>query len=203
LNKAHRFSASFKEREYEISQGFQGGERWAFEEVAQEYFAYLVNFISQLLNDRDRALELAQEAFFLACRAHKQLNPKKGVTPWLFQIARNLAYKEFAKRKKQINTSLDEVMETNSIDMASEDRNPRDESELKEIWERVHLALKKVKPKYRDIIILRIMMGLPSEEVSGILNIPVPTVNTHTHRALKDLRRFCKQDGLREDEVFS
>ena len=51
-------------------------------------------------------------------------------------------------------------------------------------------------------LILRIIMGVPSEKVSQLLKIPVATVNTHTHRALKELRVICGQEGLHEDEVF-
>lgn len=190
-------------REYELSEGFQRGERWAFEAVARDYFAYLVNFITQLLHDRDRAMDLAQESFFLACRAHKQLDPKKGLSPWLFQIARNLAYKEFNRRKKMPSESLDEKMDDTGYEIPDTVMDPRQESMNQETWQRVHQAIDRIKPKYRDVLILRVIMGVPSEQVSRMLKLPVATVNTHTHRALKELRRLCQQEGIREDEVFS
>ena len=189
-------------QEREISAGFQRGERWAFEAAAREYFAHLLNFVAQLLGDRDRALELTQEAFFLACRAHKQVDALRPLGPWLFQIARNLAYKEFARRKKQPTAALDDEMVENDLKQLSSEDNPRVERTKGETMERVNRALNRLKPKYRDLLTLRLMQGMPSEKVAELMKIPVPTVNTRIHRALKQLRRFARLEGIREDEVF-
>lgn len=187
----------------ELSSGFHKGERWAFEAAAKAYFLSIVNFIHHLLMDRDRAIDLAQEAFFLACRAHKKVDPNRPLSPWIFQIARNLAYKEYNKRKKNPNVSLDEMMEETNTYEPTTDGNPRKESVKREVWQRLQHAMNRMKPKYRDILVLRLVQGLPSEQVSTMLQIPVSTVNTRTHRALRILRRFAHQEGIQEDEVFS
>lgn len=192
-----------KEREREICEGFRRGERWAFEAVAREYFAYLVNFIANLLRDRDRAVDLAQEAFYLACRAHAQLDPARGVGPWLFQIARNLAYKEYGRRKNRNDVSLDEAMEATNLEPESPYADPRRESVDVETQVRLERAIARLKPKYRDVLILRMMQSLPGERVSELLQIPLSTVNTRMHRALRQLRRYAQQEGIQEDEVFS
>lgn len=185
-----------------ISIGFQRGERWAFDAAAREYFTPLVNFIAHLLHDRDRALELAQEAFFLACRAHKKVDPQRPLAPWLYQIARNVAYKDYNKRKKNTVVSLDGIMENSEWTPLSDSPSPRRETVRKEVRERIDRAIKRMKPKYRDILILRVIQGLPSEHVSAMLDMPVSTVNTRTHRALQLLRRLAKQEGLQENELL-
>ncbi len=187
----------------EISEGFRRGERWAFDAVARKYFAYLVNFIANLLHDRDRAVELAQEAFFLACRAHARLDPKRDVSPWLFQIARNLAYKEYNKRQVQHYVSLEEVMDDSHVEPEADNADPRQESVKQELQQRVDRAIRRLKPKYRDVLILRMMQGLPGERAAEMLKIPLATVNTRLHRALKHLRYYAQQEGIQEDEVFS
>ncbi|MDX9754687.1 MAG: RNA polymerase sigma factor [bacterium] len=202
MNNGSKYPDTDPSREHEIDLGFQRGERWAFEAAAREYFAYLVNFITQLLGDRDRALELAQEAFFLACRAHKQLDPRQGLTPWLFQIARNLAYKEFNRRKKHNAVSLEETMEKTGMQIPSAWPDPRQEIHNQDVKKRIQRAVDRLHPKYRDILILRLIMGVPSERVSKMLNMPVSTINVRTHRALKNLRALCGEEGLNEDEVF-
>ncbi len=194
---------SKSQQKLDISEGFRRGERWAFDAVAREYFAYLVNFITNLLRDRDRAVELAQEAFFLACRSHKRLDPKRDVAPWLFQIARNLAYKEYSRRQKNTAVSLNYTMETTHIEPEAETINPREQFTNGELQTRLDRAIQRLKPKYRDVLILRMMQGLPGETVSEMLKIPIPTVNTRLHRALKHLRTYAQQEGIREDEVFS
>ncbi len=193
---------SQSQRQREISEGFHRGERWAFDAVAREYFAYIVNFITTLLRDRDRALELAQEAFFLACRAHQKLDPKRDVAPWMFQIARNLAYKEYNKRQNQLNISLDDTMEDSFFEPETKEHNPRQESSNRELQSRINRAILRLKPRYRDILILRMMQGVPGDKVAEMLKIPSATVNTRLHRALKHLRKYARQEGIMDDEVL-
>ena len=128
---------------------------------------------------------VAQESFFLACRAHRQYNPSKDLVPWLFQIARNIAYKEYNVRKSGNTVSLDETMQDSAYEPVANTPNPRQQVAEQEMWNRIHKALYRMKPKYRDVLILRLIQGLPSEQVASMLNLPVATVNTHTHRALK------------------
>ncbi|HQH73484.1 MAG TPA: sigma-70 family RNA polymerase sigma factor [bacterium] len=189
--------------EQEISAGFHRGERWAFDAAARAYFTPLTHFVTHLLRDRDRAVDLTQEAFFLACRAHQKVDPNRPLGPWLYQIARNLAYKEYNKRVKQGAVPLDEVMDETGFSLSDETANPRGELLEKESMERIQRAMNRLKPKYRDILTLRLIQGLPSETISHLLRIPVSTVNTQTHRALKILRRYARQEGLQEEELFS
>lgn len=195
-------AAEQQQSELEISAGFRRGERWAFEAAAKQYFFHIANFISQLLQDRDRGMELAQESFFLACRAHKQVDPSRSLAPWLFQIARNLAYKESKRRKKQNHISLHDLDPEGEIPELKVEVNPRQTTVKAEISVRIQRALERLKPSNRDILTLRMIQGLPSETVAEMLKIPIATVNTRIHRALKKLRRLARQEGLREDEVF-
>ncbi len=68
---------------------------------------------------------------------------------------------------------------------------------------RIEQSVDRIKPKYRDVLILRILEGLPSKEVSRLLGMPVATVNTRTHRALALLRRNARRLGIVESELFS
>ncbi len=185
----------------EIGTGFQRGERWAFEAAARLYFTPVVNFIAHLLRDQDKSVDLAQEAFFLACRAHKKFDPERPLLPWLYQIARNLAYKEYNRRKKQALVSLDDEMESIQIP-ATNAPNPRGSAGNRELMVRIEKAIDRLKPKYKDVLILRMIQGLPSEKVAQLLDIPVPTVNTRTFRALEQLRRLTQQEGISENELF-
>ena len=192
------------DREREISRGFQRGEAWAFEAAARTYLKSMVHFVSHLNHNRDRAVDLVQEAFFLACRAHHQVDPNRPLGPWLFQIARNMAYKEHNRLKRQPVVSMDEPNQSgNSYDPPSDTPDPRSKTEEREVMGVIKKLVDRIKPKYRDVLILRIMEGLPSEQVSRLLKIPVPTVNTRTHRALQHLRKLAQIEGVREEEWFS
>lgn len=164
----------------------------------------MVHFVAHLLHDRDRAIDLVQEAFYLACRAHDQVDPRRPLVPWLFQIARNLAYKEHNRRKRQPEVSIDDTEEPSATPRpASGLPSPRATTADREVMDRIQDVVDRIKPKYRDVLILRLIEGLPSKEVSQFLGLPVATVNTRTHRALALLRRGAKRKGIRESELFS
>ena len=59
-------------------------------------------------------------------------------------------------------------------------------------------ALKRLKPEYREVFILRSLEGLSVKEVSIILKIPEGTVKTHLHRAKKKLiKELTNEDFLK------
>src|SRR5690606_35104450 len=101
-------------------------------------------------------------AFFLACRSHKRFDPSRDLVPWLFQIARNLAYKEFNRRKNNKEVSLQEQMEDSHYDPPDSGQSPLQMAANQEAWQRIERSLERLKPMYRDVVILRIMQGLPS-----------------------------------------
>ncbi len=196
-------NSSDQQYEKEIGAGFKRGERWAFEAAAKLYFAPMVHFVSHLLRDRDKAIDLVQEAFLLACRAHHKFDGSRSLLPWLCQIARNLAYKEFHRRKKRPHVSWEDEMRNNHPTAPEDTTNPRLQMVDKEIRSKVHRAMDRIKPVYRDVLIMRMMQGLSSDTVAKMLDIPVSTVNTRTFRALEQLRRFVRMEGLSEEELFS
>lgn len=193
------------EQETRIQEGFQRGERWAFEAAARLHFESMVNYVCSLLRDRDKALELVQESFFLACRAHHRYDASRPLAPWLFRIARNMAYKEHNRKKRNPVMAMDDVYpgEDSTYDPPSSDENPHTTTVNRDLMARIETAVNKLKPSYRDVLILRMIQGLPSEKVSEALEIPVPTVNTRLYRALEQLRRICRQQGIREEELFT
>lgn len=192
-------------RELEIARGFQHGESWAFEAAARAYFKPMVHFVCHLTHHQEeRAVDLVQEAFYLACRAHKNVDPHRSLAPWLFQIVRNLAYKEHDRLKKRREISLDNpTPDSEPHEPASHHPDPRKHYEEVELQERMNRVIDRIKPKYRDVLILRVIEGLRSEHVSKLLNIPVATVNTRTHRALQQFRKKAASEGIHEKELLS
>jgi RNA polymerase sigma-70 factor (ECF subfamily) len=51
-------------------------------------------------------------------------------------------------------------------------------------------ALQDVKPRYREVFILRMMQGLSVAETARVLDVPEGTVKTLLHRSQKQLRSW-------------
>ena len=53
---------------------------------------------------------------------------------------------------------------------------------------RIERASNRLRPEYRNCILLRHVDGRPYEEIAEILDLPLGTVKTYIHRARNELR---------------
>jgi RNA polymerase sigma-70 factor (ECF subfamily) len=70
--------------------------------------------------------------------------------------------------------------------------NPVDSTnaENKEEKEMIHKAIQKLNPKFRSVIILRLIRGYSTQETADILKIPLGTVLSRLTRAQKKLKEI-------------
>ena len=56
-------------------------------------------------------------------------------------------------------------------------------------------ALAKIRPEYREVVVLRYQEGLTQPEIAEILGMPSGTVKTYLHRARKELAEILSEAG--------
>ena len=56
-------------------------------------------------------------------------------------------------------------------------------------------ALSRIRPEYREVVVLRYQEGLTHPEIAEILGIPSGTVKTYLHRARKELAGILSEQG--------
>ena len=69
----------------------------------------------------------------------------------------------------------------------------------KELYHAVWECIKKMKPDWRDVIILRIIESLSTEETCGVLGISDTVCRTRLSRAKKDLQKKLKRMKFFDD----
>lgn len=79
----------------------------AFEELVLRYQARLISVLQNLVRDRDRAEELAQDVFLRVYRARKSYTPDAKFSTWLFTIAHNVASNAIRtqSRRREVNVT--------------------------------------------------------------------------------------------------
>jgi RNA polymerase sigma-70 factor (ECF subfamily) len=83
------------------------------------------------------------------------------------------------------------------------DRNEqKNKKELKDI---VHMGIEKLDPKYRAVVVLRLIEGYTTKETAQILRLPVGTVLSRLARAQKKLKdiltpMYWESDAFRREE---
>lgn len=152
-------------------------------------FAYLM----RVTGDYDLAADIMQESFTRLIARYK---PETFSNALLFKIARNALIDEKRKRPNHYTRELDE----NSIS-----ENPEPSIFIRETYREVLAALKKLPPKEREILALKVSSDLTYREIADIVDISEANVKVKIHRArikLKSIFSRGDKDGPIDKHVY-
>lgn len=161
-------------------------DRKAFEALLRRHSGAILNYLRRFMPDRDDAEDIAQEVFILAFRNLHKFDPERGeFRSWLYRIATNSSLNELKRRERA------SLRESVAAEMQSETASgawiPGREIESVEIVEH---ALQTLPDTERQVILLSYYHDLPYREISKVLDIPLGTVKSRMHSAVKRLRQF-------------
>jgi len=181
----------------------QQGREPAFRELIRRYERPVFSLIYRMVRDSTAAEDLAQDAFIKVLNHIDKYRPEFKFSSWLFKIANNIAIDHL--RRRQLDTiSIDgspnamtaSELEATSFDIADDSENALDELASKELGNAIEQAIGKLRPEYRNCIMLRHVEGRSYEEIAATLDLPLGTVKTYIHRARHQLREALEH--LRE-----
>jgi len=180
------------------------GRTEAFGFLVKKYQDRLFNALARVVDHRDDALDVVQEAFI---HAYQSLNSFKGDAEfftWLYRIAFNAAISQ--KRKRKVQLSLDLPTEEERRLQEPEDQSalnrPSDRIEKEESDHRIHQALLRLAPEHRAVLILKDLEGQRYEEIAEVLDIPIGTVRSRIHRARIELREILEAQDKEDESRF-
>jgi len=106
-----------------------------------------------------------------------------GVKPWLFVVARNLYLHELRhiRRKQPLDV---EIASPYSVEASAE---------AKQEFARVCEAMALLPEVDRSALLLRVLEGLPYEEIAAILHISIAAAKVKVHRARLRLGAICHE----------
>lgn len=155
---------------------FQKGEKEALEVIYNVYKAPLYQFIFRYTNNEQLSINLVQDTFEKLQRKFHQFDPEKGkFKTYLFQIAYNTMMTRL-RRQNLFRTLLPILAEQPTHHENSDEKLT------------VQTAIQSLPEDLRAIVLLTYYHDLTQKEISTILHIPVGTVKSKLHRALKKLR---------------
>ncbi|MHB8053991.1 MAG: sigma-70 family RNA polymerase sigma factor [Candidatus Aminicenantales bacterium] len=166
----------------------QDGRRDAFEELVRMYNQKVFALAYGFVRDRAAADDLAQEIFLKAYQALPSFRAESGFGTWIYRIAVNHVKDHLRKSSLRRTVSLDEIGEGPiAVEDGAESRIREGEEEDRR--REVFRVLETLPPKYRMILTLRDVEGLPYEEVARVLGIVPGTVDSRLFRARRMLRK--------------
>lgn len=152
-----------------------------YEKVSQQKRKLYSIAYSYLRNESD-SLEVLQEATFRAWTKRKSLKDAERFVPWLTRILINCCNDEL-KRRKRANVVESVRSDDGIMEMKSDRRLDMEQ------------ALDGVKPKYRQVLVLKYYKDMTLTEIAEVLNKPEGTVKTWLNKGLKQLREKMKRKG--------
>jgi RNA polymerase sigma-70 factor (ECF subfamily) len=165
----------------------QEGRRDAFEELVRMYSQKVFALAYGFVRDRASADDLAQDIFLKAYQALPSFRAESGFGTWIYRIAVNHVKDYLRKSARRPTVSLDEVGESAAASDGGAEIRVRERDEENRRRD-VLRALETLPPKYRMILTLRDVEGLPYEEVARVLGLALGTVDSRLFRARRMLR---------------
>ena len=168
----------------------RAGDDAAFTALVDRYKDLVFGLIVRLLGDRQRAEDVAQEAFLRIHRGLPYFRGEASLSTWIYRIVLNLCAQERSRRPP--DASLDEADERGRprVEPGQADRSFTD----LELRDRLRNALDRLPDHYRVLIAAHYLDGVQYESLAEALDLPLGTVKTHLHRAKRRLREILETE---------
>lgn len=164
------------EREEKLMADYQNGDRQALDGIYQLMKSPLYSFIFRYTRDEQLSIDIVQDTF-VKLQDHKhRFDPKKGrLKSFLFQIAYRLMVNKLNRRKK-LQSLLPFLMPNLQ----------RTDSDIDRMT--IRDAVSNLPDIDRAVVLLFYFQDLSQAEIAQILEIPLGTVKSRLHRAIKQLK---------------
>ena len=164
-----------------------GGEREALAELYQRTRSAVYGLALSYLKNAHDAQDLTQDVYVQVWDRAEQYQLTGSPMGWLLAVCRNLCLMRLRREERHAALSEEEW-----------DAIPARECGL-DADERALLqgALASLADEERRIVLLHAVTGLKHREIAALLELPLPTILSKYHRALKKMRSFLEGDDAR------
>ena len=166
----------------------------AYEILVKRFKDPLMNFVYRFVGDRDVSTDIVQDTmikFYLNKDSYQSIAK---FSTWIYTIAGNLAKNELKRRNRRSILSIsnsdddDFIFQIEDKKIIAPDRAA--DNEIKS--EIVQKALMRVKPVYREMLVLRDIEGFSYEEIVEMTGISIGTVKSRINRGRTQLQKMLK-----------
>lgn len=168
------------------------GDPKAFEEVYARYAGMVFNLSFRMAGRREEAEDLTQEIFLRIHRHLGRFNGRSTLKTWVYRVTLNYCRSKLG-RKKYPFTPLAEEVEEGGVHLVDERRDPESRAMAASAGRQVEVALRRLKPKFREAVVLRDIEGLSYEDIAEVLEVRIGTVRSRIARGRDQLRTVLEK----------
>ena len=171
----------------------QSDDDTAYEEVVRRFGPRMLSVARRMLTQEQDAQDAVQDAFLSAFKAIDRFQGDAKLGTWLHRIVVNAALMKLRSKRRKPEAAIDDLLPKYHDDghrRGNGDWRVTHDTAVQtsEIREQVLAAIDKLPDLYRDILMLRDIEELSTEETAKQLEITEGAVKTRLHRARLALR---------------
>jgi len=178
----------------EILRRLRAGDADAYELLVREFGGRMLAAARRLLANEEDARDAVQEAFLSAFKAIGQFEGASQLSTWLHRIVINAALMKRRTKQRRPEMSIESLLpqfldDGHQRDAAVEwrDTGPN-QLQAKELRAYVRECVDQLPENYRNVILLRDIEELDTQETASVLKIEPGAVKVRLHRARQALR---------------
>lgn len=151
-------------------------EKNAYEELYQKYSSLVYQIAFSILKNKENAEDVMQNVFIKIVNLSKEKLPSKYEASWLYSVTKNEAISYIRKNK-----------ETMPIEDCAEKVQ---EDEIEEVMQKesYEKMISSLEQKEKQIISLKVDVGLSFKEIASLLNMPIGTIQWKYYKSLHTLK---------------
>lgn len=176
----------------ELIEATQNGHPQAFQMLVERYESRVASTIIGMLGDSPEADDIGQETFIRFYRNLGNFKGQAGVGTYITRIAINLSLNEIKRRKRRSMFSIFSTSDSDEDRPAFDIPDPNATADYDDTAELVHWALKQIEPKFRSVLVLRLLEGYSTKETADILDLPEGTILSRLARSQQKLKNILK-----------
>lgn len=173
--------------DYSLIQSFQEGDEFAFVGLYNRFKNPVFAFCLKMLGDRAQAEDVMQETFLRVYENRERLMKTSSFKSWLFTIARNQCLNTIRKSGRTV------AMYPSAKNSLISPDTPISNMEKSEQVEYVTGLLARLKPDYREVIILREYQNLSYQEIAAATRSSLSAVKSRLFKARRKLEEMMQE----------
>jgi len=172
-----------------VNASLQGDEK-AFEVLVNRYKKMVARTVKGILGDSVYSEDIGQEVFVKLYYSLSDFRGDAKLATYIQKIAVNLTLNELKRRKRFFSLFTHKPdNELYEYDIAGDDVENKYDAKAT-----VEKALNALEPKFRTVVVMRMLQGYSTKETAKILELPLGTVLSRLSRAQEQLKKYLIND---------
>lgn len=156
----------------------------AFATLFERYRVPVFRAALALTGDPGASEEVLMDTFGRAYIHRRRLRTDISPLPWLHKVALNLCYSRLGRRRLPSEPVTDLVAER----LVDRTAPPEIRAEWTELRQIIREGIAGLSAKHQSVVVLYYLEGRSLQETADLLGLPLGTVKSRIHHALRDLR---------------